>query len=352
VRGEGSQAAAMRIGEAITRALAPPFIIDGGKFHVSASIGAAIYPTDGRSFSELSHAADEAMYHAKQTGGGVRVFSRNTAVFERRTLLLLADLPQAIDRGELVLEFQPIIDCTTGAPARMEALVRWNHPQYGRLTAKDFVHKAEMSDSIRVLTRWVIENALHAARQWQLCAPGVGVSVNISPRLLGDSAIVAHLLQSVKRFALPPHLVDLEITETSLIHNTDRATQVLADCRAQGFSIVVDDYGVGFCSLAYLRRLPLKGLKLDQSFVTGVTQSAEDAIIVQSTITLAHNLGLTVVAEGVEDMATLAFLSKNGCDFAQGFGISHPLMLADALDWLRESSAKPTLAIADFIPAN
>jgi len=333
-RGVGTAEGAMRIGEAITHALAQPFVIGGGKFHVSASIGAAIYPVHGRTFSELSRAADEAMYHAKQTGGGVRLFSRSTVVFEQRKLLLLAGLPEAIERGELVLEFQPIINCLTRKPARMEALVRWNHPEYGRLTARDFVHKAEMSDSIRVLTRWVIENALQAARDWQKTAPGVGVAVNISPRLLGDSNIVAHLQKSIKQYGLPARLVDLEITETSLIHNPERASQILSDCRNQGFSIVIDDYGVGFCSLAYLRRLPLKGLKMDNSFVTRVMQGAEDAIIVQSTIALAHNLGLTVVAEGVEDTQTLQFLELHGCDFAQGYGIAHPMGFADTLAWL------------------
>ena len=339
VRGVGTAEGAMRVGQAITDALAPPFMIGGGKFHVSASIGAAIYPTHGKTFSELSRAADEAMYHAKQTGGGVRLFSRNTVVFERRKLLLLADLPEAIDRGELLLEFQPIINCLTRRPVRMEALVRWNHPEYGRLSAKDFVYKAEMSDSIRVLTRWVIERALHAAHDWQATAPGVGVSINISPRLLGDSSIVAHLQGSIQKFGLSARLVDLEITETSLIHNPDRAAQILSDCRALGFSIVIDDYGVGFCSLAYLRRLPLKGLKMDASFVSRVTESAEDAVIVQSTITLAHNLGLTVVAEGVEDPATLQFLEVHGCDFAQGYDISRPMDIANTLVWLQAATA-------------
>ncbi len=345
VRGIGTAEGALRICNAITTSLAQPFVIGGGKFHVSASIGAAIYPTHGQTFSALSHAADEAMYHAKQTGGGVRLFSRSTTVFEHRKLLLLAGLPAAIERGELALEFQPIIDCQTRKPARMEALVRWNHPEYGRLTANDFIHKAEMSDSIHVLTRWVIETALRTARDWQSIAPGVGVSVNISPRLLGDTNVVAHLKQSSQRFDLPARLVDLEITETALIHNPERAAQILADCKAQGFSIVIDDYGVGFCSLAYLRRLPLKGIKLDQSFVTKVMQSAEDAIIVQSTITLAHNLGLTIVAEGVEDVETLKFLELHGCDYAQGYGISYPMSVTDTLLWLQEkNSALPRAA--------
>ena len=338
VRGVGTAEGAMRVGQSITEALAAPFIIGGGKFHVSASIGAAIYPTHGSNFSELSRSADEAMYHAKQTGGGVRLFSRNTMVFERRKLLLLADLPEAIDRGELTLKFQPIINCLTRRPVRLEALVRWNHPEYGRLTAQDFVYKAEMSDSIRVLTRWVIEQALQAAHDWQATAPGIGVAINISPRLLGDSSIVAHLQASIQKFGLSARLVDLEITETSLIHNPDRAAQILADCRALGFSIVIDDYGVGFCSLAYLRRLPLKGLKMDASFVSRVTESAEDAVIVQSTITLAHNLGLTVVAEGVEDAATLGFLEFHGCDFAQGFDISRPMDISATLVWLQEEA--------------
>lgn len=350
VRGVGTADGAMRVGQAITEALARPFIIGGGKFHVSASIGAAIYPTHGTSFSELSRSADEAMYHAKQTGGGVRLFSRNTVVFERRKLLLLADLPEAIDRGELTLEFQPIINCLTRRPVRLEALVRWNHPEYGRLTAQDFVYKAEMSDSIRVLTRWVIEQALQAAHDWQAVAPGIGVAINISPRLLGDSSIVAHLQASIQKFGLSARLVDLEITETSLIHNPDRAAQVLADCRALGFSIVIDDYGVGFCSLAYLRRLPLKGLKMDASFVSRVTESAEDAVIVQSTITLAHNLGLTVVAEGVEDAATLGFLEFHGCDFAQGFDISRPMPIAETLVWIKEEAKTTATPASPNVP--
>ena len=238
----------------------------------------------------------------------------------------------------------------TRRPVRMEALVRWNHPEYGRLTAQDFVYKAEMSDSIRVLTRWVIEQALQAAHDWQSTAPGIGVAINISPRLLGDSSIVAHLQASIHKFGLSARLVDLEITETSLIHNPDRAAQILADCRALGFSIVIDDYGVGFCSLAYLRRLPLKGLKMDASFVSRVTESAEDAVIVQSTITLAHNLGLTVVAEGVEDAATLGFLEFHGCDFAQGFDISRPMDIASTLVWLQEDAKTATAPASPNAP--
>jgi diguanylate cyclase (GGDEF)-like protein len=332
---------AMKLGEAVTASMLPPFDIAGSKFHMSASIGSAIFPIHGKSFSELSRSADEAMYAAKQTGGGARLFSRNTVVFEHRKLGLLARLPSAIEAGELLLEFQPIINCATRKTARMEALVRWNHPEYGRLEAKDFVHKAEMSDSIRMLTRWVIDRALDCARQWQSYAPGVGVSVNISPRLLGDTGVVDHLRKSAEKHGVAPRLVDLEITETSLFHNQERAAQLLADCRALGFSIVIDDYGVGFCSLSYLRRLPLRGLKVDSSFVTRMTTSAEDAIIVQSTVALAHNLGLTVVAEGVEDAATLAQLQAYGCDFAQGYGISYPLGMSDAATWLRTGRTDP-----------
>jgi diguanylate cyclase (GGDEF)-like protein len=343
-RDVGSAEGAMKLGEAVGEAMKEPFVIAGGKFHLSASIGAAIFPTHGTTFSELSRSADEAMYHAKNTGGGARLFSRATIVFEQRKLGLLARLPAAIDAGELALEFQPIINVATRKPIRMEALVRWNHPEYGRLEAKDFVHKAEMSDSIRLLTRWVIDCATQACRAWQAYAPGVGVSVNISPRLLGDSNVVAHLQSAVAQSGLPPRLVDLEITETSLIHNQDRAAQVLTDCKNLGFSIVIDDYGVGYCSLAYLRRLPLRGLKIDHSFVHRMAKNAEDAVIVQSTITLAHNLGLTVVAEGVEENTTLIQLQNYGCDFAQGFGIAVPMSEADLQVWLKERlGAAPTL---------
>jgi diguanylate cyclase (GGDEF)-like protein len=337
----GTAESAMRLGEAVCEAMKEPFLIAGGKFHVSASIGAAIFPTHGNNFSDLSRAADEAMYHAKNTGGGARLFSRATVVFEQRKLGLLARLPAAIESGELALEFQPLINVATRKPLRMEALVRWNHPDYGRLEAKDFVHKAEMSDSIRQLTRWVMDNATRAARDWQAIAAGVGVSINISPRLLGDSNIVSHLQMAVAKSGIPTRLVDLEITETSLIHNQDRAAQILTDCRNLGFSIVIDDYGVGFCSLAYLRRLPLRGLKIDHSFVQRMAKNAEDAIIVQSTIALAHNLGLTVVAEGVEDNGTLLQLQNYGCDFAQGYGIALPMSEADVRVWLKERLGTP-----------
>ena len=342
VRGTSTTEEANRIGAALTEAINAPFVISGGKFHISASIGAATFPADGRTFSALAHAADEAMYHAKETGGGVRLYARSTLVFEPRKLMLLAGLPDAIERGELVLEYQPIVDCATNKPVRMEALVRWNHPEYGRLGANDFIYKAEMSDAIRVLTRWVINTAISAARDWQSIAPGVGVAINVSPRLLSDSSVIDHLQRCVATHEFPASLVDIEITETSLIHNQEHAAQILETCRKQGYSVMIDDYGVGFCSLTYLRRLPLKGLKLDQSFVSRVIEDAEDAIIVQSTIALAHNLGMTVVAEGVENEAILAFLKDNGCDFAQGFGIARPVEIAHTKAWLRRSALSAT----------
>ena len=334
VRGTSAAEDASRVGDALLASIAAPFVIGGGKFHISASIGVAMFPADGRTFSALSHAADEAMYDAKETGGGVRLYSSSTTVFEPRKLMLLAGLPDAIERGELVLEYQPIVDLATNQPVRMEALVRWNHPEYGRLCANDFVAKAEMSDAIRVLTLWVIDTAIAAARDWQVIAPNLGVAINISPRLLGDSSVIDHLLRCVTTLRMPTHLVDIEITETSLIHNQERAAQILETCRAQGFSVIIDDYGVGYCSLAYLRRLPLKGLKLDHSFVSRVIDDPADAVIVQSTIALAHNLGMTVVAEGVENQAVFDFLKTHGCDFAQGYGIARPAELEQARAWL------------------
>ncbi len=348
IRGTNSNDEAARIGSDLAESIAAPFIISGGKFHISASVGAARYPQDGRTFSALAHAADEAMYHAKETGGGVRLYSRSTPVFEPQKLMLLACLPDAIERGELVLEYQPIVDCATNVPARMEALIRWNHPKYGRLTANDFVAKAEMSDAIRVMTRWVIDTAISAACDWQTVAPGVGVAINISPRLLGDSSVIDHLQGRVSALGFPTNLVDIEITETSLIRNYEQAAQILKVCREQGFSVMIDDYGVGFCSLAYLRRLPLKGLKLDQSFVSRVLLDAQDAIIVQSTIALAHNLGMTVVAEGVENEAILEFLKQNKCDFAQGFGITRPVETTRLHAWFRANTQPHIEALTGY----
>jgi diguanylate cyclase (GGDEF)-like protein len=348
-RGVGTVDGAIALGETITKAMAEPFNLLGAKFHISASIGAAIFPAHGATFSTLSRAADEAMYQAKHSGGGVHVFSSSTVAFEQQKIGLLAHLPGAIERGELRLEFQPIVNCVSRKTVRMEALVRWHHPEHGRLEAKDFIHKAEMSDAIRVLTRWVVDRAFKSAAEWQSVAPGVGVSINISPRLLGDTSIVAHLKQRTVDYNLTPRLVDLEITETSMIHNPETASQVLAQCRALGFSIVMDDYGVGFCSLSYLRRLPLRGLKIDHSFVSNITRNAEDAIVVHSTITLAHNLGLTVVAEGVEDAETLNQLAHYSCDFAQGYGVSRPLSPDESIAWLKASNALQAATPTEYV---
>ena len=202
----------------------------------------------GRTFSDLSRAADEAMYHAKQTGGGVRLFSRSTVVFEKRKLLLLAGLPGRSTAASWCWNssHHQLPHPQAGAPGSIGALESpgIRPPDRARLCApRRDVGLDPGADAL-------VDNALAAARDWQVPAPGVGVAINISPRLLGDSIIVAHLQKSIRKYGLPARLVDLEITETSLIHNSDRAAQILADCRAQGFSIIIDDYGVGFCSLA------------------------------------------------------------------------------------------------------
>ena len=261
-------------------------MIGGGKFHVSASIGAAIYP-DPRPRSPTFPACRRGDV-SRQTDPAVACACSAAAlvVFEKRKLLfagLPGDRPRRTGAG--IPAHHQLPHPQAGAPGNAGAL---ESPEYGRLTARDFVHRAEMSDSIRVLTRWVIDNALAATHRLAGTSAGCrGRHQHLATRLLGDSIIVAHLQKSIRKYGLPARLVDLEITETSLIHNSDRAAQISPTVGRRGFSIIIDDYGVGFCSLAYLRRLPLKGLKMDNSFVSRVMQSAEDAIIVRSTIALA-----------------------------------------------------------------
>ena len=311
-------------------ALHAPFVVDGLPLLVEASIGVAAGPDHGTTYDELLKKADVAMYRAKARNGGVQQYD---ASFDRRTvdrLALVAELQQAIEHDELILEYQPKFDIRAGCFNAVEALVRWPHPERGLVPPGDFVPHAEGSGLIRSLTRLVLRHGLAQLAAWTTEGIDVQVSLNISARNLLDPAFVGDVRSAVDDAGVDARRVTLEITETAVMADPPRAGVVLAELAAMGIGLSVDDFGIGHSSLAYLRRFPVTELKIDQSFVGDILVDPADAAIVRTTIELGRALGLSVVAEGVESAGVLAMLTTMGCDAAQGFHLARPMSASDA----------------------
>lgn len=316
---------AQRVAQEMVEALHRPFDVQGISIELGGSIGVAIYPQHGDSSNALLRCADVAMYAAKTTGGNVSAYDSELDQHNPRRLAMITELGSAIVGNQLVLHFQPKLDLATGEWSGSEALVRWMHPQLGQIPPGEFIQFAETSDLIRPLTLWVARRALEHMRDWHQRGLDLPVSINLSTRNLLDVTFPDSMAALLKEYCVPPHLLELEITETALIGDPNRAMSVVERLVEQGMRLSIDDFGTGYSSLAYLKRLPLHALKIDRSFVRDMLIDEQDAIIVRSTIGLAHSLGLQVVAEGVEDVHTLAALREFGCDLAQGYVLSKPI---------------------------
>jgi len=318
---------------ALLATIRAPFDIDGITLQVDASVGVALYPEHGRSVGALLRCADVAMYEAKRRRTGYVLYDPQHDPHSPQRLALLSDLLGAIEGGQLLLYFQPIIDLKSKRVVAVEALVRWAHPREGFLTADSFVPQAEASALIRPLTEWVIDQALRDWQQARYAGHDCGLAINVSARNLLDSGFAAVLDAALKRHGADPARVELELTESALITDPERVRATLARVREIGAHVAVDDFGTGYSSLDSLKRLPISTLKIDRSFVHGMVHNENLAVIVHSTINLAHNLGMRVVAEGVEDQETLDLLELLDCDCAQGFLISRPMPAAALADW-------------------
>jgi diguanylate cyclase (GGDEF)-like protein len=321
--------------EKVLKALQRPFIIQSLTLQVDVSIGIALYPTHGRDFDELMQHADSVMYLAKRKRSGYES-DRDVDGAESRAnrLGLAAELRVAIDRGELRLHYQPRVSLATGEIVGVEALVRWQHPERGAISPDEFIPLAEQGGLIRTLTLWVIDEALGQCRRWLDLGIDLPVSVNLSTRDLIDQQLPEVIGEALERTAVSAEMLEVEITESVIMADPVRAREVLSRLRETGVHASIDDFGTGYSSLGYLKRLPVDQLKIDRSFVFNMTSDDQDEIIVQSTIDLAHNLGLTVVAEGVETVETLNRLRQLGCDSVQGFVISRPLPPEQIVVWL------------------
>ena len=332
------------IAERLLQVLEQPFALGGLELEIDASIGIALAPDHGSDADALLRRADVAMYVAKRSSSGYALYTAEQDQHSPMRLAMVGELRRAIDHNELALYFQPKISLKTGHITCAEALVRWQHPRHGLLGADQFVPIAEQTGLIRPLARWVLDAALQQCNLWRRDGLDLSVAVNLSMRNLHDAEIVDMIGQLLTRWGIPPAMLVIEITESSLMADAARATEVLSRLRTMGVGISIDDFGTGYSSLAYLKRLTVDELKIDKSFVAHMARDDSDAAIVRSTIGLAHDLGLTVVAEGVEDQETWDLLGALGCDVAQGYFVSRPLPVAALADWLKSSLWQPRYA--------
>jgi diguanylate cyclase (GGDEF)-like protein/PAS domain S-box-containing protein len=320
----------------IQRALHDPFTLQDLPVHVEASIGIALFPDHGETVDLLLQRADVAMYVAKRAGSGFAVYDVRKDDHTPTRLTLIGDLRQALERRELVVHYQPQVELATGRVSGVEALLRWEHPVRGLLQPDDFMPVAERSGLMDRLTRYVIDEALRHQQMWRHAGHELPVAVNVSMLNLLDPAFPTDVLALLDRWGAPASSLSLEITEHTVVADRVRVEDVLSWLAECGLKIAIDDFGTGYSSLALLRRLPLHGIKIDRSFVRAMTSDHDDAVIVRSTIELAHNLGLKVIAEGVATAEIYDELVRLGCDSAQGFHLGAALPAREIALWLED----------------
>jgi diguanylate cyclase len=320
-----------QIAQKIVERLRQPYHVESGELHLAASIGITTYPLDDSPPDVLISHADEAMYEIKHDGGnGYAFFMPGTTVFTPDRLQLENDLRRASARGELELHYQPQVEIKTGRIVGLEALARWHHPQRGWIPPLEFIPLAEASDLIVLIGQWILEEACRQARAW--LDEGIAdlrIAVNLSARQFRQPDLLEVILRTVARHGLQPHHIVIELTEAVVMTRVDRSAEILEELHRSGFEVAVDDFGTGYSSLSYLKRLPVGKLKIDRSFVTDLGQNAKSDSIVRAVIVLAHGLGMSVVAEGVETAPQLACLREFDCDQYQGYLCSRPKSAAD-----------------------
>jgi diguanylate cyclase (GGDEF)-like protein len=325
-----------RIGEALER----PFTIEGLTVHVEASTGIALSPDHGVQVTELLQHADVAMYAAKGSPARCEVYSPDHGGHTPGRLAMLGELRRALDNDEFAVYYQPKADIRTGRVEGAEALVRWIHPEHGVIPPNDFIPLAEHTGLIKPLTAFVLNTAIAQCREWVDEGLDLTVAVNLSVRNLLDATLPDAVAAMLERHGVEARRLKLEITEGTIMADPDRAMEVLSRLHGMGIGLSIDDFGTGYSSLAYLKDLPVSELKIDRTFVNDMSEEDSDAFIVRSTIDLARNLGLQVVAEGVETEAIWTQLGHLGCDIGQGYYLSRPVPPDEFASWLADSREK------------
>ncbi|MEE8482644.1 MAG: EAL domain-containing protein [Acidiferrobacterales bacterium] len=331
------QSLASQMTAALLESLRQPFEVGGDRFYISASAGIAMYPRHGDDVSNLMQHADVAMYAAKNEKKGYTVYSVELDRDSSSRLALMGGLREAVENKSFELFYQPKINLKTLEIEGVEALVRWRQDGHDVSSPEIFIPILEQTGQIRSLTQWVLENALQQYQDWKDQGLNTSIAVNLSTRDLQDPDIPIRISTLLAEKQISSNRLELEITESAIMHDPIRALDTLEHIAAMGINITIDDFGTGYSSLSYLKRLPATAVKIDKSFVIGMVQDAHDATIVSASVELAHNLGLKVVAEGVESQDVMQLLVEQGCDSAQGYYISRPMSADDFLRWVKSS---------------
>jgi diguanylate cyclase (GGDEF)-like protein len=344
------------VAEKILAAVAIPLTLGRKEFHITASIGISTFPDDGDSLQALLKNADIAMYRAKEQGkNNYKFYAEQMNRHFHDRLAIEAGLRHALERGELELYYQPKVDTLTGHIHSMEALLRWEHPELGRVHPERFIPVAEETGLIVPIGEWVLRTACAQNRAWQNQGlPALRVAVNLSARQFGKPTLLQDIAQVLSETELDPRYLELEITESMVMHDAERAVQVLKDLKASGIYLAIDDFGTGYSSLAYLKRFPIDCVKVDRSFIRDIPADPDDMAITRTVIAMAHSLRLSVVAEGVETKEQVRFLRDHHCDEIQGHYFSPPLPAEQFAAFIREQQIAgrkkltivPTAAIA------
>jgi diguanylate cyclase (GGDEF)-like protein/PAS domain S-box-containing protein len=330
---------ARAVSERIVDAVQQPFeVAEGLRLEIGVSIGIALFPDHADEPARLLQCADVAMYAAKKGAGPIQLYDRDKDRNTIRHLTLSGALRQAIEGGELSFEFQPKLDLLAGTIDSVEALARWRHPDQGPILPDEFIPHAEKTGLIQPFTRWSFDAALGQLALWQEAGLEINIAVNLSTRSLHDEHLPETIGTLLDKWRVDAARLTLELTETAVMHDPDGARRNLFRLHDLGVRLSIDDFGTGYSSLSHLQRLPLHELKIDKSFVLQMTDNDNDLVIVRSTIDLAHNLGLSVVAEGVETAEHLSILQDLGCDLGQGFFVSQPLPIDRLTAWFGETS--------------
>ncbi len=334
ILGVGGNEQAMVVADHLLNRLALPIDLQGMQIVLEVNIGIASYTADANTPEILMRRADLAKFSAQKTGGHIAVYQEGEDELHLRRLELLQDFSGSLDNDDMQLFYQPKVGLKDPDELGVEVLVRWFHPEYGYILPDDFVPLVESSGNISQLTHWVLETAISELGRWVANGCMLDLSVNISVLDLLDDDLPAYIAYMLKKHAVPAHLLCLEITESSIMEETDCGMLMLQRFRSMGIRLSIDDFGTGFSSLSQLKKLPFDELKIDKSFVLDLDQNDDDPVIVRSTIELGHNMGLKVVAEGVDSEPAKQILSDLGCDMIQGHLLAKPMPLSDFSQWL------------------
>ena len=324
---------AQRIADEILLQMLRPFEVAGFTLEVGAKIGIALFPEDSTEARQLLQQADVAMSLIKHGTTSIARYDGTRDPSSPRRLLLMRDLRTALAQKQLQAHYQPKINIQTGRLSGVEALARWSHPERGIIPPDEFIPLAEKTGVINALTLYMLESCARQSSDWRIDNRGIPVAVNLSVKDLLDRSLIDKVEALLRNRALKPNMLEFEITESVLMEDPDHNLEILMALRDLQIRLSIDDFGTGYSSLSYLKKLPVSAIKIDQSFVADMINTSDSAIIVQSTIELAHNLGLKVIAEGVENQATWDLLATYGCDEAQGFFIAPAMPPEDIQEW-------------------